>query len=116
MNTKKITIIQIIITLILAVSLFFVFDYKVTLGVILGSALGYFNFYHLNKKLDAVTDEEIPNFGKIIKGNRNFRYLVLTIVLVISGFLPQIFNIIATCLSVLINKVSMYISLLVSKK
>lgn len=116
MKIKNITIIQVIITIILAVSLFFVFDYKVSLGIILGSSLGYFNFYFLNKKLISLNDEEILDLRKILKKNRNFRLLVLLVVLVIVGFLPQIFNLIATCLSVLINKISMYIDLLISKK
>ena len=41
----------------------------------------------------------------------DFRFLVLAMVLIISGFLPQVFNIIATCFSVLINKISIYIDL-----
>lgn len=116
MNVKRITIIQLIITLVLVISLFFVFDYKVSLGILLGSGLGYFDFYYLNKKLNEVSDIEVPDLKRIVKKNRNFRYLVMLLVLLISGFLPMIFNLIATCLSVLINKLSVYIDVLISKK
>ena len=112
MNIKRVLIFQIIITLILSISLFFAFDYTVSLGVILGSGVGYFSFYSLNKKINELTDEEIPELKKKLKGNRNFRFLVLAIVLIISGFLPSVFNIIAVCFSVLINKLSIYIELL----
>ena len=37
-------------------------------------------------------------------------------VLIVSGFLPQVFNIIAVCFSVLLNKISIYIELLIEKK
>jgi len=116
MNVKRITIIQIIITIILSISFFFIFDYKVSLGIILGSGTGYLNFYLLNNKISNLSDDEIPNMGKIIKSNRNFRYLVLILILIISGLLPQIFNIIAVCFSVLINKISIYIDLVINKK
>ena len=116
MNIKRVLIFQIIITLILSISLFFAFDYTVSLGVILGSGVGYFSFYSLNKKINELTDEEIPELKKKLKGNRNFRFLVLAIVLIISGFLPSVFNIIAVCFSVLINKLSIYIELLLEKK
>ena len=59
MNIKRVLLIQIIITLILSVSLFFVFDYTISLGVIVGSCLGYFCFYSLRKKINELTDEEI---------------------------------------------------------
>lgn len=116
MNVKRVLIIQIIITLILSVSLFFVFDYTVSLGIILGSSLGYFSLHSLNKKISELTDEEIPNLNKSLKSNRNFRFLVLVIVLIFSGLLPNVFNIIAVCFSVLINKLSIYIDLMISKK
>ena len=90
MNVKRITIIQLIITLVLVISLFFVFNYKVSLGILLGSGLGYFDFYYLNKKLNEVGDSEIPDLKRIVKKNRNFRYLVMLLVLLISGFLPMI--------------------------
>lgn len=96
--------------------MFFIFNYTVSLGILLGSGLGYFDFYYLNKKLNEVSDNEIPDLKRIVKKNRNFRYLILLVVLLIIGFLPMIFNIIATCLSVLINKLSVYIDVLVSKK
>ena len=116
MNVKRITIIQIAITLVLIIAFFFVFNYRVSLGILLGSTTGYFSFYSLNKRINKLTDEEIPDLSKIVKKNRNFRYLVLILILVISGLLPQVFNIIAVCLSVLINKISIYIDLMISKK
>lgn len=116
MNIKRITIIQIGITLVLFFAFFFIFNYRVGLGILLGSATGYFSFYSLNKRINEITDEEIPDLRKIIKNNRNFRYIVLIIILVISGLLPQVFNIIAVCLSILINKISIYIDLMINKK
>jgi hypothetical protein len=64
----------------------------------------------------SVFSEEIPELNKNLKSNRNFRFLVLAMVLIISGFLPQVFNIIAVCFSVLLNKLSIYINLLIEKK
>lgn len=116
MNIKRVLIIQIIITLILSVSLFFVFDYTVSLGIILGSSVSYFSLHTLNKRVNELTDEEIPELNKKLKSNRNFRFLVLAMVLIVSGFLPQVFNIIAVCFSVLLNKLSIYIELLIEKK
>lgn len=116
MNIKRVLIIQIIITLILSVSLFFVFDYTVSLGIILGSSVSYFSLHTLNKRVNELTDEEIPELNKKLKSNRNFRFLVLAMVLIVSGFLPQVFNIIAVCFSVLLNKISIYIELLIEKK
>ena len=116
MNIKRVLIIQIIITLILSVSLFFVFDYTVSLGIILGSSVSYFSLHILNKRVNELTDEEIPELNKKLKSNRNFRFLVLAMVLIVSGFLPQVFNIIAVCFSVLLNKISIYIELLIEKK
>lgn len=116
MNIKRVLIIQIIITLILSISLFFVFDYTVSLGIILGSSVSYFSLYSLNKRISELTDEEIPDLNKNLKSNRNFRFLVLAMVLIVSGFLPQVFNIIAVCFSVLLNKISIYIELLIEKK
>lgn len=115
MNIKRIITIQVILTLIFSISLFFVFDYRVSLGIILGSSLGFFNFYSLNKRISELIDEELADMRKIIKGNRNFRYLVLILVLLVSGFLPQLFNIIAVCFSILINKISIYINLMIDK-
>ena len=115
MNFKRVTIIQIVITLVLSFVLLFVFDYKVFLGIILGSSLSYFNFYMLNKKVNNLSDEEIPSMNKILKDNRNFRYLVMGLVLVMAGLLPMIFNLVATCFSVLINKFSIHIDLLIKK-
>lgn len=116
MNVKRVLIIQIIITLILSISLFFVFDYTVSLGIILGSSVSYFSLHTLNKRVNELTDEEIPELNKKLKSNRNFRFLVLAMVLIVSGFLPQVFNIIAVCFSVLLNKISIYIELLIEKK
>ena len=116
MNIKRVLIIQIIITLILSISLFFVFDYTVSLGIILGSGVSYFSLYTLNKRINELTDEEIPELNKKLKSNRNFRFLVLAMVLIVSGFLPQVFNIIAVCFSVLLNKLSIYINLFIEKK
>lgn len=116
MNIKRVLIIQIIITLILSISLFFVFDYTVSLGIILGSSVSYFSLHTLNKRVNELTDEEIPELNKKLKSNRNFRFLVLAMVLIVSGFLPQVFNIIAVCFSVLLNKISIYIELLIEKK
>ena len=116
MNIKRISIIHISLTIILSVCFFLIFDYKVLLGILLGSSVGYFNLYSLNKKINELTDEEIPNIRKVIKGNRKFRYLILMVVLIIAGLLPQVFNIIATCFSVLINKISIYIDLFINKK
>ena len=115
MNIKRISIIQIIITFILSVSLFLIFNYTVALGVLLGSSLGYFNFYSLNKKVNDLLDEELADMNKVVKGNRNFRHLVLLLVLIVAGLLPQVFNIIAACFSVLINKISIYIDLIIEK-
>lgn len=115
MNIKRITTIQLIITFALAISLFFFINYKISLGILLGSALGYFNFFFLNKRINDLTDEELPDLKKIVKKNRNFRYIVLLLTLIISGLLPQVFNIIAVCLSVLINKLSVYIDLIFNK-
>ena len=116
MNIKRVLIIQIIITLILSVSLFFVFDYTVSLGIVLGSSVSYFSLHTLNKRVNELSDEEIPELNKKLKSNRNFRFLVLAMVLIVSGFLPQVFNIIAVCFSVLLNKISIYIELLIEKK
>ena len=116
MNIKRVLIIQIIITLILSISLFFVFDYTVSSGIILGSSVSYFSLYSLNKRINELTDEEIPDLNKNLKSNRNFRFLVLAMVLIVSGFLPQVFNIISVCFSVLLNKISIYIELLIEKK
>ena len=116
MIIKRVLIIQIIITLILSISLFFVFDYTVSLGIILGSSVSYFSLHTLNKRVNELTDEEIPELNKKLKSNRNFRFLVLAMVLIVSGFLPQVFNIIAVCFSVLLNKISIYIELLIEKK
>ena len=116
MNIKRVLIIQIIITLILSISLFFVFDYTVSSGIILGSSVSYFSLYSLNKRINELTDEEIHDLNKNLKSNRNFRFLVLAMVLIVSGFLPQVFNIIAVCFSVLLNKISIYIELLIEKK
>ena len=116
MDLKKITIIQLVITFILAVSLIFVFDYKVALGIILGSGVSYLDYYLLNKRITNLTDKEIPDLNKILKKNKNFRYLIMILTLMIAGFIPQLFNIISVCLSVLINKISIYISTLISKK
>ena len=116
MNVKRVLIIQIIITLILSISLFFVFDYTVSLGIILGSSVSYFSLHTLNKRVNELTDEEIPELNKKLKSNRNFRFLVLAMVLIVSGFLPQVFNIIAVCFSVLLNNISIYIELLIEKK
>lgn len=116
MNIKRITIIQIVITLILATSLYFVFNYTISFGILLGSGTGYFSFYSMFNRINNLHDEEIPNMGKIVKRNRNFRYLVLILILVISGFLPQVFNIVAVCFSILLNKISILIDLILSKK
>ena len=116
MNIKRISIIHISLTIILSVCFFLIFDYKVLLGILLGSSVGYFNLYSLSKKINELTDEEIPNIRKVIKGNRKFRYLILMVVLIIAGLLPQVFNIIATCFSVLINKISIYIDLFINKR
>lgn len=116
MNIKRVLVIQVIITLILSVSLFFVFDYTVSLGIILGSSVSYFSLYSLNKRISNLADEELPELNKNLKSNRNFRFLVLALVLIVSGFLPQLFNIIAVCFSVLLNKISIYIYLLIEKK
>ena len=115
MNIKRILFIQIIITLILSVSLFFIFDYTVSIGVVIGSLLGYFSFYSLRKRINELTDDDIPDLQKNLKSNRNFRFLVLAIVLVICGFLPFV-NIIAVCFSVLLNKLSIYIDIIISRK
>lgn len=115
MNIKRILFIQIIITLILSVSLFFVFDYTVSLGIILGSSVSYFGFYSLRKRINELTDEDIPDLQKHLKSNRNFRFIVLAIVLIISGFLPFV-NIIAVCFSVLLNKLSIYIDIIIKRK
>ena len=56
MNIKRVLLIQIIITLILSVSLFFVFDYTCSIGVIVGSCLGYFCFYSLRKRINELTE------------------------------------------------------------
>lgn len=116
MNIKRISIIHISLTIILSVCFFLIFDYKVLLGILLGSSVGYFNLYSLSKSINELTDEEIPNIRKVIKGNRKFRYLILMVVLIIAGLLPQVFNIIATCFSVLINKISIYIDLFINKR
>ena len=116
MNIKRISIIHISLTIILSVCFFLIFDYKVLLGILLGSSVGYFNLYSLSKKINELTDEEIPNIRKVIKGNRKFRYFLLIVVLIIAGLLPQVFNIIATCFSVLINKISIYIDLFINKR
>lgn len=116
MNIKRVLIIQIIITLILSIGLFFVFDYTVSLGIVLGSSVSYFSLHTLNKRVNELTDEEIPELNKKLKSNRNFRFLVLAMVLIVSGFLPQVFNIIAVCFSVLLNKLSIYINLFIEKK
>lgn len=115
MNIKRITIIQIIITVLLSIGFYFIFDYTVSLGIILGSAVGYYNLYSLYSRINNLTDEELPDMDKVLKSNRKFRYLVLILVLVVSGLLPMIFNVIAVCFSVLINKISMYIDLLINK-
>ena len=116
MNLKRVLLIQIIITLILSVSLFFVFDYTCSIGVIVGSCLGYFCFYSLRKRINELTDEDFPDLQKNLKSNRNFRFLVLAIVLIICGFLPEFVNIIAVCFSVLLNKLSIYIDIIISRK
>ena len=115
MNIKRILFIQIIITLILSVSLFFVFDYTVSIGVLIGSSVGYFGLYSLNKRVNELTDDELPELNKNLKSNRNFRFIVLAMVLIISGFLPFV-NIIAVCFSVLLNKLSIYIDIIISRK
>ena len=116
MNIKRVLLIQIIITLILSVSLYFVFDYTVSLGIILGSSVGYFCLYSLSKRVNELTDEEVPELEKNLKSNRNFRFIILAMVLIISGFLPEVFNIIAVCFSVLLNKLSIYIDIIISRK
>ena len=115
MNIKRILFIQVISTLILSVSLFFIFDYTVSVGVVIGSLLGYFSFYSLRKRINELTDDDVPDLQKNLKSNRNFRFLVLAIVLVICGFLPFV-NIIAVCFSVLLNKLSIYIDIIISRK
>lgn len=115
MNIKRVLLIQIIITLILSVSLYFVFDYTVSLGIILGSSVGYFCLYSLSKRVNELTDVEVPELEKNLKSNRNFRFIVLAMVLIISGFLPFV-NIIAVCFSVLLNKLSIYIDIIISRK
>ena len=50
----------------------------VALGILLGSGLGYFDFYYLNKKLNEVSDIEVPDLKRIVKKNRNFRYYLKT--------------------------------------
>ena len=115
MNIKRILFIQIIITLILSVSLFFIFDYTLSIGVVIGSLLGYFSFYSLRKRINELTDDDVPDLQKNLKSNRNFRFLVLAIVLVICGFLPFV-NIIAVCFSVWLNKLSIYIDIISSRK
>ena len=116
MNIKRILFIQIIITLILSVSLFFIFDYTLSIGVVIGSLLGYFSFYSLRKRINELTDDDVPDLQKNLKSNRNFRFLVLAIVLIICGFLPEFVNIIAVCFSVLLNKLSIYIDIIISRK
>ena len=115
MNIKRVLVIQVVITLILSVSLFFVFDYTVSLGIILGSSVGFFSLYSLSNRINELTDEEIPELNKNLKSNRNFRFIVLAMVLVISGFLPFV-NIIAVCFSVLLNKLSIYIDIIIKRK
>ena len=115
MNIKRILFIQVISTLILSVSLFFIFDYTLSIGVVIGSLLGYFSFYSLRKRINELTDDDVPDLQKNLKSNRNFRFLVLAIVLVICGFLPFV-NIIAVCFSVLLNKLSIYIDIIISRK
>jgi len=83
MNIKRITIIQIIITVLLSIGFYFIFDYTVSLGIILGSAVGYYNLYSLYSRVNNLTDEELPDMDKVLKSNRKFRYLVLILVLVV---------------------------------
>ena len=81
MNIKRISIIQLIITLSLAIGFYFIFDYTVSLGIVLGSAVGYFNLYSLHDKVSNLCDEDLPDMNKVLKNNRKFRYLVLILVL-----------------------------------
>ena len=87
MNIKRITIIQLIITFVLVISMFFVFNYTVSLGILLGSGLGYFDFYYLNKKLNEVSDNEIPDLKRIVKKNRNLIIGILFAVLILCSAL-----------------------------
>ena len=79
MNIKRILFIQIIITLILSVSLFFIFDYTLSIGVVIGSLLGYFSFYSLRKRINELTDDDVPDLQKNLKSKLTLNIKVIII-------------------------------------
>ncbi len=92
-----------------------VVDYRIALGYLLGSAEALIHYKRLEKFWNGVIDVGVSHKSTGVM-HFTFTFAMMACVLLICAFLPNIFNIYACAVGMLLIKVTTYIDLLIHKE
>jgi len=107
--------IQWVLTIVVAVILFFAVSDLWAYSFVLGSATTLMMMSMMYKSTKKVLDEQRPDASKRVVRNYVFRYLFYALILVIAGMSDK-FELLGVAIGLLSFKVSLYISIFLEKR
>ncbi len=113
MNEKTWKIFYILMILGTILPLFF--NYKISLGYLLGSTEALIHYKRLERFWNGVMDVGVSH-KRTGLGHFGFTFLMMAAVLLICAFFPNIFNIYACAIGMMLIKLTSYIDLLINKE
>ena len=120
-TVKKETLFVSIVTLILSMLMESVFliigrwDLNVLLGNLLGGIIGILNFFFLGLSVQKAVSADEKKAKEIMKGSHAIRFALIIVLLAISLIFQNVFNVIATIISLLFATVAVYLRAIFNK-
>lgn len=113
MNKRAWKIFYIVMLVGTIVPLFF--DFKISLGFLLGSIEALVHYKRLESFWNGIMDAGVSNKHTGIM-HFGFTFMLMAGVLLICAFFPNIFNIFACAIGMILVKITTYIDMLIPKK
>lgn len=120
-TVKKETLFVSIVTLILSMLMESVFliigrwDISVLLGNVLGGGIGVLNFFLLGLSVQKAVASDEKKAKEIMRGSHALRFAFIIVLLAISLIFQNVFNVIATIISLLFATVGVYLRAVFNK-
>lgn len=120
-TVKRETLFVSIVTLILSMLMQSVFliigqwDISVLLGNLLGAVIGILNFFFLGLSVQKAVSNDEKKAKEIMKGSHAIRFALIIVLLAISLIFQNVFNVIATIISLLFATVGVYMRAIFNK-
>lgn len=116
MRLKKVIYLSIVITVVLSIIGYLIFqEINIPLGLLLGVLAGILSMYLLVSKFKNIDLSDYKYLDKSMKGNRILRFVIYIFSILFGIILPKIFNVLAVFLGIIIVKICIYIDTLTNK-